>query len=153
MQYLNFVSEKTFFSAVSIYGLLFLRAFWRSSLIYNTSARSERYECNTTAKLATRAIRMRQKCNTSATRTTQVRHKWKILILITTRVKTFSHPCIYYMAIERLQGEEKFHTKNYLLEMSRVHAKMCWHGKISLRLTGRRKCFSILFAFSLHPNF
>ena len=28
------------------------------------------------------------------------------------------------MASERLQGEEQFHTKNYLLEMSRFHAKM-----------------------------
>ena len=36
----------------------------------------------------------------------------------------FSHPYIYYMANERLQGEEQFHTKNYLLEMPRVHAKM-----------------------------
>ena len=27
------------------------------------------------------------------------------------------------MASERLQGEEQFHTKNYLLEMSRFHAK------------------------------
>ena len=29
------------------------------------------------------------------------------------------------MASERLQGEKQFHSKNYLLEMSRVHAKMC----------------------------
>ena len=36
----------------------------------------------------------------------------------------FSHPYIYYMASERLQGEEQFHFKNYLLEMSRFHAKM-----------------------------
>ena len=36
----------------------------------------------------------------------------------------FSHPYIYYMASERLQGEEQIHTKNYLLEMSRFHAKM-----------------------------
>ena len=36
----------------------------------------------------------------------------------------FSHAYIYYMASERLQGEEQFHTKNYLLEMSRFHAKM-----------------------------
>ena len=36
----------------------------------------------------------------------------------------FSHPYIYYMASERLQGEEQFHIKNYLLEMSRFHAKM-----------------------------
>ena len=28
------------------------------------------------------------------------------------------------MASERLQGEEQFHTKNYLLEMSRFHAKI-----------------------------
>ena len=28
------------------------------------------------------------------------------------------------MASERLQGEEQFHTKNYLLEMSRFHVKM-----------------------------
>ena len=28
------------------------------------------------------------------------------------------------MANERLQGEEQFHSKNYLLEMPRSHAKM-----------------------------
>ena len=37
----------------------------------------------------------------------------------------FSHPHIYYVASERLQGEKQFHSKNYLLEMSRFHAKMC----------------------------
>ena len=36
----------------------------------------------------------------------------------------FSHPYIYYMTSERLQGEEQFHTKNYLSEMSCDHAKM-----------------------------
>ena len=36
----------------------------------------------------------------------------------------FSHPHIYYMASERLQAEEQFHSKNYLLEMPRSHAKM-----------------------------
>ena len=36
----------------------------------------------------------------------------------------FSHPYIYYMASERLQGEEQFDTKNYLLEMSCFHTKM-----------------------------
>ena len=29
------------------------------------------------------------------------------------------------MVSERLQGEEQFHAKNYLLEMSRFQAKMC----------------------------
>ena len=36
----------------------------------------------------------------------------------------FSHPCIYYMASERLQGEEQFHSKNYLLVIPCSHAKM-----------------------------
>ena len=37
----------------------------------------------------------------------------------------FSHPYIYYIASERLQGEEQFHAKNYLSEMSRFNAKIC----------------------------
>ena len=36
----------------------------------------------------------------------------------------FSNPYIYYMASERLQGEEQFQSRNYLLEMSRSHAKI-----------------------------
>ena len=36
----------------------------------------------------------------------------------------FSHPYIYYMTSERLQGENQFHSKNYLLEMSSFHDKM-----------------------------
>ena len=35
-----------------------------------------------------------------------------------------SHPYISYMANERLQEEEQFHSKNYLLEMRRSDAKM-----------------------------
>ena len=29
------------------------------------------------------------------------------------------------MANQKLKGEEKYHSKNYLLEMPRCHAKMC----------------------------
>ena len=48
-----------------------------------------------------------------------------MLILITTQVKTyFLHPYICYMASERLQGAKEFHSKNYLSEMPRSHAKM-----------------------------
>ena len=36
----------------------------------------------------------------------------------------FLHPYIYYMANERQQGDEQFHSKNYLLEMPCFHAKM-----------------------------
>ena len=35
----------------------------------------------------------------------------------------FSHPYIYYMTSERLQGHEQLHSKNYLLEMPHSHAK------------------------------
>ena len=41
-----------------------------------------------------------------------------------TNKNIFSHPYIYDMAIERLQGEKQVHSKNYLLEMPRFHAKM-----------------------------
>ena len=77
----------------------------------------------------------RDTSNTSETRATDVRHECYNNDTSATRVKNFdvdndtgknifSHPYIYYMASERLQGEEQFHTKNYLLEMSRFHAKM-----------------------------
>ena len=36
----------------------------------------------------------------------------------------FSHPYVYYMTSEGLQGEEQFHSKNYYLEMPCFHAKM-----------------------------
>ena len=36
----------------------------------------------------------------------------------------FSHPYIRYMANGRLQGEEQFHSKNFLLEMPFSHTKM-----------------------------
>ena len=36
----------------------------------------------------------------------------------------FSHPYIYYMASEIVQGEKQFHSKNYHLEMPRFHAKI-----------------------------
>ena len=77
--------------------------------------RHERHEYNTSATLATR---LRRKCNTSATRVE------KIDFDNGTGKNTFSQPYIYYMARERLQEEEQFHTKNYLLEMSRFHTKM-----------------------------
>ena len=73
---------------------------------------------------ATQATQVQHKCDKSATRTTRVRHKWKILILMMARVKAFSHPYVYYMVSERLQGDKQLHSKNYLSEMRRSHAKM-----------------------------
>ena len=42
-----------------------------------------------------------------------------------TNKSIFSHPYIDYMESERLQREEQFHSKKYLLEMPRSHAKIC----------------------------
>ena len=47
-----------------------------------------------------------------------------VVILITTRENILSHHYICYIKNESLQGEEQFHSKNYLLEMSRSHVKM-----------------------------
>ena len=71
---------------------------------------------------AIRAARMQHECDTSDMSETRA-----------TRVKNFGfeniflHPCIYYMASERVQGEEQFHSKNYVLEM------LCFHDKMHLK--------------------
>ena len=63
---------------------------------------------------------MRHECYTNDTSATRVKN---FDFDNDTGKNIFSHFYIYYMARERLQGEEQFHTKNYLLEMSRFHAK------------------------------
>ena len=73
--------------------------------------------------------------DTSDTNATQVRHESYTNDTSATRVKNFDfdtdtgkniflQPYIYYTASERLQGEQQFHSKNYLLEMPCFHAKM-----------------------------
>ena len=90
------------------------------------------YECQT------RATRMRHKCemsDTSETRTTRMRHQHykndtsktlakKFDFDNGTSENIFSHSFIHYMTNERLQGEEQFHSTNYLSEMFCSHAKM-----------------------------
>ena len=91
------------------------------SLFYNTSARHEQYECDTSA---TRVSYEQHERGMSVTRTKLVQHKWKIFVLIKARVKAYFHPYISYMANERFQRDEQFYSKNYLLEMPRSHAKL-----------------------------
>ena len=108
-----------------------------SSLIYNTRARHEKHEYDTSHKSmsATQVSHEQHKCNMRSTRTTLVRHecytndtsvKWmkKSDFHNDTNKNTFSHPYIYYLASEKLKEEEQAHSKNYLLEMSCFHAKM-----------------------------
>ena len=88
----------------------------------DTSVTRMRLEWDTSV---TWMLHERHECDTSATPRTRVWHKWKNFDFDSDTSKNiFLHPYIYYMASERLQGEEQFHTKNYLLEMSRFHAKM-----------------------------
>ena len=58
-----------------------------SSLIYNTSARHERHECNTSDTNATRVSDKRHVCNTSETRATQMQHKCDTRATRMTRVR------------------------------------------------------------------
>ena len=83
-----------------------------------TRVRHERSECNTSATLATRVQREGYTNDTSATQMKNFGFDND------TGKNISSHLYIYYMASERLQEEEQFHTKNYLLEMSCFHAKM-----------------------------
>ena len=95
----------------------FVHIFW-SSLFYNTSTTQMtrmRHESNTSA---IRVLHERLECDTSATRVK------KFGFDNNTCDDIFSYPYISYMANERLQREEQFHSKNYLLRMSRSHAKM-----------------------------
>ena len=80
---------------------------------------------------ATRATQMQHQCDL----VTRVRHECYTNDTSATRVENFdfdndaskiifSHPYIYYIASERLQGEQQFHSRNYLLEMPRFHAKI-----------------------------
>ena len=50
-----------------------------------------RYECYANVTSATRATQARHKWGMSAAQTTRLRHKRKILVLITTGVKTYIH--------------------------------------------------------------
>ena len=71
----------------------------------------------------TSATRLQHKRDTSVTQTTLVQHECNTNNTTATRAKNFdfdndsgkyifSHPYIHYMASERQQGEEQFHTKN-----------------------------------------
>ena len=57
---------------------------------------------------------MRRECCTNDTSATRVKN---FDFDNDTSKSIFSHPYIYYMASERLQREEQFYSKNYLLEM------------------------------------
>ena len=86
------------------------------------------HECDTSDTSAARVrnerhelIQVRHECYTNDT---NVKRMKNFDFDNYTSKNTFSHPCIYYMANERLQGDKQLHSKNYPLEMPRSHTKM-----------------------------
>ena len=67
----------------------------------------------------------------------------------------FSHPYVYYMASERLNGEEQLHSKNYPLEMPLCHTKMhlkCAPQKLNfLMVTDISKSYTLHCSCTLMP--
>ena len=72
--------------------------------------------------------RLQHERNTNGTSATQVQHECHANDTSVTRVRYFDfdndtseniflHPYISFMANERFQGEQQFHSENYLLEM------------------------------------
>ena len=69
----------------------------------------------------TQSTRMQHECYTNDTSATRVKH---FGFDNDASENIFSHLYLSFMTNERLQGEEQFHSKNYLVEMSRSHPKM-----------------------------
>ena len=76
------------------------------------------HQCQTRVRneYVTSATRVRHACDTSATRTSATQVK-NFDCDSDTNENIFSLPNISYMVIEKLHGEEQFHSNNYLLEM------------------------------------
>ena len=85
---------------------------WHDSHMSATWATRTWHECYTNDTSVTRVLHERRECDTSFDFHND------------TSENIFSHPYINYMANERLQGEQQFHSNNYLLEMPHSHAKM-----------------------------
>ena len=84
---------------------------FRFSLIYNASATHEPRKCDKRDANATREQHQWLECDTSKTRTSRVRHKRKILILITALAKTYFQPLIFTI----WQVKDYKERKNFIL--------------------------------------
>ena len=100
---------------------------FQSSLIYNTSARHKQHDCDTSDTSGTNATQVQHEWDMNNTSATRVQHKCYTNNTNATGAKKFDfdndtsentlpHPYNYYMTSERLQGEEQFYSKNYLLK-------------------------------------
>ena len=108
------------FENISHLFLMFI--LWQVNVIYSnlqhdcqTRAKRVRHEGHKCDTCDTNATRVRHKGHECDRSTTRVRHEWKNFDFDNyTSKNIFSHCYIYYMASERFQGEEEFHSKYYL---------------------------------------
>ena len=91
-----------------------------SSLIYNTSTRHGRHECDTSDTNATRERHERHECCTSATRTIWVKNFY---FGNYTSKNIFSHPYIYYSVWHVKDCKER---NNFVQELPFVNASFPW---------------------------
>ena len=77
--------------------------------------------------------------DTSDTNATRVK---KFGIDSHTSKNIFLQAYIYYVASERLQSEQQFHSKNFLLKM------LCFHGKIRLKIAPQKLHFLVTKSIS-----
>ena len=89
--------------------------------------RCKQHECNTsvTEMLHERHERAQHECYTSNAKEKQVKN---VDFDNDTSKNIFSQTYIYYMASKRLLGEEQFHSKDCLLEISSFHPKVRWNS-------------------------
>ena len=124
-------------AAISRYSLEYsIHKIHKIDLVYfTTRVWHERHQCDASVTRVqkewdtsnTSATQVRQECDTSATRTTRMPHGLKNVDFDNyTSKNIFSHPYIYYMASERLQGEEQFHSKHYLWKFLIPMPKCVW---------------------------
>ena len=114
-----------------------LNTCFRSSLFYNTGARHELHECDTSNLNVATVRHKRHEWDTSEKWVLHERHEYYLNDTSATRVKNFdnhssenmfSHPFISYIANEWLQKEEQFLSQELF-----GNALFCSHAKIRLK--------------------
>ena len=114
------------------YSIVYFKRFDNFDLVYFTTRVPD--TSNTIVALATRVRHEWDTRDTSATLvrdgcyTNDTSEKFSFCNDMSKNI--FLHSYIYYKTSERLYGEEQFHSKNYFLEMSLLHAKMRFKSEL-----------------------
>ena len=93
---------------------LYIFSYPREFKIFNDLVQYTTQAPGTSDASETNVTRVLHKCHTNDTSATRVKN---VDFDKDTNKNIFSYSYIYYMASERLQGEEQFHSKKYILEM------------------------------------